>query len=203
MQGSPARSPHLHCQPLNEGWEGVDPGCSPSITQHIACTWAALGWPCLPPGAPSLLQGQASALPLQLCYEDGAWHNRHTVVPVLVGLGLYSKAELLCSLLNCCPFITFYLAFYSTTESQNTWRYSQHVLRRAGVVCLIGTDQSPSDPPDSHLFHWLCLQNNTFILTLPEREFLCSLHKCETQGSSLCWHWFGAVMLITLFNCCF
>ena len=37
-QGSPVRYPHLHCQPLNEGWEGVDPGSSPSITQYIACT---------------------------------------------------------------------------------------------------------------------------------------------------------------------
>ena len=30
MQGSPERSPHLHCQPLNEVWAGVDPGSSPS-----------------------------------------------------------------------------------------------------------------------------------------------------------------------------
>jgi len=38
MQGSPERSPPLHCQPLNEGWEKVD----------IACTWAPLGWPSFP-----------------------------------------------------------------------------------------------------------------------------------------------------------
>ena len=30
MQGSPARHPHLHCQPFHEGWEGVDPGFTPS-----------------------------------------------------------------------------------------------------------------------------------------------------------------------------
>ena len=43
--GSLAKSLYLHCQPLNEVWEGVDPGSSPSITQYIACTWAPLGWP--------------------------------------------------------------------------------------------------------------------------------------------------------------
>ena len=32
-RGSSERSLHLHCQPLNEVWEGVDPGSSPSITQ--------------------------------------------------------------------------------------------------------------------------------------------------------------------------
>ena len=30
---SSKRCSHLHCQPLNEGWEGVDPGSTPSITQ--------------------------------------------------------------------------------------------------------------------------------------------------------------------------
>ena len=29
-QGSPAKHSCFHCQPLNEGWEGVDPGSSPS-----------------------------------------------------------------------------------------------------------------------------------------------------------------------------
>jgi len=29
-QGYPTRYPHLHCQPLNEVWEGVDPGSTPS-----------------------------------------------------------------------------------------------------------------------------------------------------------------------------
>ena len=29
-QESPARSPHFHCQPLSEVWEGVDPGSTPS-----------------------------------------------------------------------------------------------------------------------------------------------------------------------------
>jgi len=29
-QGSPARHPYLHCQPLNEVWEGIDPGSTPS-----------------------------------------------------------------------------------------------------------------------------------------------------------------------------
>jgi len=30
MQEPPARSPCLHCQPLHEVWEGVDPGSTPS-----------------------------------------------------------------------------------------------------------------------------------------------------------------------------
>jgi len=29
-QGSPTRSPYFHCQPLNEVWEGMDPGTTPS-----------------------------------------------------------------------------------------------------------------------------------------------------------------------------
>jgi len=33
-----SKIPLTPLQPLNEGWEGVDPGCSPSITQYIACT---------------------------------------------------------------------------------------------------------------------------------------------------------------------
>ena len=28
-QGSPVSYPHLHCQPLNEIWERMDPGSSP------------------------------------------------------------------------------------------------------------------------------------------------------------------------------
>ena len=48
MQESPARCPFFHCQPLNEGWKGVDPGSTPSITPYIARIWASLGWPCLP-----------------------------------------------------------------------------------------------------------------------------------------------------------
>ena len=43
-QGSPVSYPHLHCQPLNEIWEGVDPGCTPSGhsgTLHVAeLPWA-------------------------------------------------------------------------------------------------------------------------------------------------------------------
>jgi len=29
-QGSPPRNPYLHCQPLNESWEGVHPGSTTS-----------------------------------------------------------------------------------------------------------------------------------------------------------------------------
>ena len=43
---SSKRCPHLHCQPLNEGWEGVDPGSIPSITQlhcmHLSSSGLAL-----------------------------------------------------------------------------------------------------------------------------------------------------------------
>jgi len=51
------RYPHLHCQPLNEVWEGVDSGSTPS--GHSAAllapelTWAG---PAFSPGAQSLLQ---------------------------------------------------------------------------------------------------------------------------------------------------
>jgi len=31
MQGSPARYRSLHCQPLNEVWEGVDPNISMDV----------------------------------------------------------------------------------------------------------------------------------------------------------------------------
>ena len=30
-QGSPVKYPYPHCQPLNEVWEGMDPGSTPSI----------------------------------------------------------------------------------------------------------------------------------------------------------------------------
>jgi len=43
MQGSPAKYLHLHHQPLNEVWEGVDPGSSPS--SHSGALHAAeLPW---------------------------------------------------------------------------------------------------------------------------------------------------------------
>ena len=50
------RCPHLHCQPLNEVWEGVDPGSSPS--GHSGALHAPeLPWvgPAFPPGAQSLV----------------------------------------------------------------------------------------------------------------------------------------------------
>ena len=56
-QGSPARYPCLHCQPLNEVWEGVDPG--PTSSSHSGAVHAPeLPWvgPVFPPGAPSLVQ---------------------------------------------------------------------------------------------------------------------------------------------------
>ena len=46
---------YLHCQPLNEVWEGVNPGSTLLVTQLHApeLPWAG---PAFPPGAPSLLQ---------------------------------------------------------------------------------------------------------------------------------------------------
>jgi len=55
MQGSPGRDSHLHCQPLNEGWEGVDPAAPlhHSAALHAPeLLWAGLAFP---PGAQSLL----------------------------------------------------------------------------------------------------------------------------------------------------
>ena len=56
-QGSPVSYPHLHCQPLNEIWEGVDLGSIPS--RHSRTLHAhELPWigPAFPPGAQSLVQ---------------------------------------------------------------------------------------------------------------------------------------------------
>ena len=48
---------HLHCQPLNEVWEGVDPGSTPSSHSGAWLT-PELPWvgPAFPPGVQSLLQ---------------------------------------------------------------------------------------------------------------------------------------------------
>jgi len=54
---------HLHCQPLNEVWEGGDPSSSPSGhsgTLHAA-ELPCVG-PAFPPGAPSLLQAVTAFL---------------------------------------------------------------------------------------------------------------------------------------------
>jgi len=41
------RYPHLHCQPLNEGWEGGNPGSTLPVTQWLHCMHlSSLGWPC-------------------------------------------------------------------------------------------------------------------------------------------------------------
>ena len=56
-QGSPVSYPHLHCQPLNEIWEGVDLGSIPS--RHSRTLHAhELPWvsSAFPPGAQSLFQ---------------------------------------------------------------------------------------------------------------------------------------------------
>ena len=57
-QGSPAKKNScLHCQPLNEVWEGADPGSS--LSSHSGTLHAPeLPWvgPAFPPGAQSLLQ---------------------------------------------------------------------------------------------------------------------------------------------------
>jgi len=49
MQGFPARSFCLQCQPLNEVWEGSGSWLQPFLSlRYTACTWAPMGWPCLP-----------------------------------------------------------------------------------------------------------------------------------------------------------
>jgi len=56
-QGSPARSPHLHYQPLNEVWEWVDSGSIPS--GHSGALHAPEPpWvgPAFPPGVQPLVQ---------------------------------------------------------------------------------------------------------------------------------------------------
>ena len=59
------RYPHLHCQPFNEVWKGVDPGSTPS--NHSSTLLALeLPWvgPAFPPGAQSLFEEMAFPLPL-------------------------------------------------------------------------------------------------------------------------------------------
>jgi len=56
-RGLQMRRSHLHCQPLNEVWEGADPGSS--LSSHSGTLHAPeLPWvgPAFPPGAQSLLQ---------------------------------------------------------------------------------------------------------------------------------------------------
>jgi len=57
MQQSPSRHLCLHCQPLNEVWEGVDPGSTssgqPGTTYAPELPWVV---PALLPGAQSLVQ---------------------------------------------------------------------------------------------------------------------------------------------------
>ena len=54
---APARYPCLLCQPLNEVWEGVEPGSTPS-SHWDALHTPELPWvgPVFPPGAQSLVQ---------------------------------------------------------------------------------------------------------------------------------------------------
>ena len=53
----PGRSSYLHCQPLNEVWEGVDPDSTPSSHSDALHTPELLWFdPAFPPGAQSLLQ---------------------------------------------------------------------------------------------------------------------------------------------------
>jgi len=65
MRGSPAKYPCFHCQPLNEVWEGVNPGFTPS-SHSAALHVPELPWvgPAFPPGAQSLVQ----AVTLHFCY---------------------------------------------------------------------------------------------------------------------------------------
>jgi len=74
--------PHLHYQPLNEGWEGVDPGSSPS--DHSGSLLAPeLPWvgPAFPPGAPSLLQ----ALTQHFCCKMGKGKLKSKDLPHPIG----------------------------------------------------------------------------------------------------------------------
>jgi len=57
MQRSPEEYSYLHCQPLNEVWEGVESESTPSA--HSAAVHAPkFLWigPAFPPGAQSLVQ---------------------------------------------------------------------------------------------------------------------------------------------------
>jgi len=57
MEGSPARYPCLHCQPLNKIWDWVDTGFNPfghSAALHAPENpWVGLAFP---PGSQSLVQ---------------------------------------------------------------------------------------------------------------------------------------------------
>lgn len=60
---SSKRCPHLYCQPLNEVWEGVDPGSNPSGHSAALHTPELLrAGPAFPAGAQS---GHDLAFPLQ------------------------------------------------------------------------------------------------------------------------------------------
>ena len=77
------RCPHLHCQPLNEVWEGVDPGFSPSGPSGPLHA-AELPWvgPAFPPGAPSLLQATTQ----HFCSNTTLtlWHSISTLIKILL-----------------------------------------------------------------------------------------------------------------------
>jgi len=57
VESSGTRYPHLYCLPLNEGWEGGDPGSTP-FGHSAALHTPELSWvsPAFPPGAQSLFQ---------------------------------------------------------------------------------------------------------------------------------------------------
>jgi len=81
IQGSPVRHPCFHCHPLNEVWERVDPGSSPS--GHSGVSHAPeLPWvgPAFPPGAQSLLQAVTQQLPYT-DIENYAHHAMQKVAP--------------------------------------------------------------------------------------------------------------------------
>ena len=88
-QRAPGSAPHLHCQAFNEGWEGVGPGSSPPTHSAVLhCTHlSSLGWPGLPPRAPSLLQAGT-----QHCHYRW-WHMGRMGMPwgggVWVGWGCH------------------------------------------------------------------------------------------------------------------
>ena len=97
---SSKKYPHLHYQPLNEGWEGVDPGSSPS--NHSGSLLAPeLPWvgPAFPSGVPSLLQ----AVTQHFCYKQSVKKHVKTCINLISKLtirqmrkinspgGLYSR----------------------------------------------------------------------------------------------------------------
>ena len=78
-----ARHPHLHCWPLNEAWEGADPGSTPP-GHSAALSAPEVPWvgPAFPPGAQSPV------------IQAVIWHFRYNlIVTEQGGMALNEKRE--------------------------------------------------------------------------------------------------------------